>query len=64
MAIETNVGPIGTGQEGAVSPNVGKDDAPAHLEGQGESKLDRVANHAAQRGLNRQHREDPTEFTK
>ncbi len=64
MSIETNVEPVGTGQQGAVSPTVGKGDVPVHLEGQPDKTLDHAADRAARKGIERQHREDPTEFTK
>ncbi|AXC15005.1 hypothetical protein ACPOL_5759 [Acidisarcina polymorpha] len=64
MATENNVDPAGTGQQGAGMPAGTQADIPVHIEGEPEHKLEHSADHAARRGLERQHREDPTEFTK
>lgn len=64
MPIETNVQPVGTGVEGAGSPDGATKEIPVHLNGEPEHKLDHLANRAAAKGFQRQLREDPTEFTK
>jgi hypothetical protein len=65
MPIETNVEPTGTGQQGAGAPAGIKQDIPIHIEGgKPVDTLDRAAGRAAIRGIERQHREDPTIFTK
>jgi hypothetical protein len=65
MAIETNVDPVGTGQAGAGSPAGVNKEIPVHVEGhKPEDKLDQLADKSARRGIDRQHRQDSTEFTK
>jgi hypothetical protein len=68
MTIQSRVAPVGSGQEGAVPPTAAGDDIPVHIEGEqdnaAEKRLDQAANRAASQGINRQQREDPTEFTK
>jgi hypothetical protein len=65
MAIETSVEPAGTGQEGAGLPAGATREIPIQIEGgKPIDKIEQIANRAAHRGLDRQHREDPTEFTK
>jgi len=65
MAIDTKTKPIGTGQEGAGTPAGVNEENPVHIEGkQPVSKMDRLANRAARKGVERTHREDPMPFTK
>ena len=65
MAIETNVKPIGTGQQGAGTPAGVDRDIPVHIEGEAPvDKLDQLADRAARKGLDRQHHDDPKIFTK
>jgi len=65
MGTETNVDPVGTGQEGAGTPAGVNEEIPVHVEGHKPiSKLDQLANKSARKGIDRQHRQDSTEFTK
>jgi hypothetical protein len=65
MAIETNANPVGTGQEGAGTPVGANEEIPVHVEGHKPiDKLDQLANKSARKGIDRQHRQDSTEFTK
>jgi hypothetical protein len=62
---DTSALPTGTGQEGAGAPSGATKEIPVHLEGGKHiDKMDQIANRAALKGKDRQHREDPTEFTK
>jgi hypothetical protein len=63
MAIN-NAKPVGTGQQGAGMPAGINQDTPIHTEGKHVDKMDKVANRAAKKGIEREHREDPTPFTK
>lgn len=65
MRTDTNVKPVGTGQQGAATPAGAKKDIPSHIEGQHPAnKVEETANRAARKGVERQHREDPSVFTK
>ena len=64
MTIENDVAPTGTGQEGAGTPSGVNVDVPVHIDGKPVDKLDQLANKAARKGLDREHRGDATEFTK
>jgi hypothetical protein len=65
MATDTSAEPTGTGQEGAGTPAGVNKEVPIHIEGgKPVDKIEEIANHAAHKGLNREHREDPTIFTK
>ena len=62
MKTESNVEPIGTGQEGAGSPaGAGVE---VNIKKVPVDKLDRLADRAARKGIDRQHRGDATIFTK
>jgi hypothetical protein len=62
MTINTDVDPVGTGQQGAGSPF--GDDIKAHINEKPLDKLDEAADHAARKGFERQQQEDPSIFTK
>ena len=64
MTTETNVAPTGTGQEGAGTPAGASVDVPVHVDGKPVDKLDELANRAARKGIDREHRGDATIFTK
>lgn len=64
MTIESTAVPVGTGQEGAPTPAGADKDIPVHLEGEPSKRLEHLADKAASKGLNRQQKQDPTEFTK
>ncbi len=65
MTIENDVFPTGTGQESAGTPAGVTAEIPIHIEGgKPVDKLDQIANRAAHKGLDRQHHDDPTIFTK
>jgi hypothetical protein len=64
MSTENNVTPTGTGQAGAGSPAGTKVDVPVHIDGEPVDKLDEIANRAAHKGIDREHRNDATIFTK
>ena len=66
MTKENDAAPIGTGQEGAGTPVGENVEIPVHIEGEPHevSKLDQLANRAARKGSDRQHRGDATIFTK
>jgi hypothetical protein len=64
MTIENNVVPTGTGQEGAGTPAGPSVDVPVQVDGKPVDKLDELANRAAHKGLDREHRGDATIFTK
>jgi hypothetical protein len=64
MTIKNDVAPAGTGQEGAASPAGAKENIPVHIEGEPVDKLEELANRAAHKGLDRQHSDDATIFTK
>jgi len=62
---DTGAEPTGTGQQGAGTPSGVTQEIPIHIEGGKHiDKLDQIANRASHKGVDRQHREDPTEFTK
>jgi hypothetical protein len=65
MPTNSSAEPTGTGQEGAGTPAGANEEIPIHIEGgKPVDKLDQIANRAARKGEERQHREDPTIFTK
>jgi hypothetical protein len=64
MTTEDNVAPTGIGQEGAGTPAGVQADIPIHEEGKPVDKLDEIANRAARKGIDREHRGDATIFTK
>jgi hypothetical protein len=64
MTTENDVSPAGTGQAGAGSPAGVNVDVPVHVDGKPVDKLDELANRAARRGIDREHRGDATIFTK
>jgi hypothetical protein len=65
MRTETNVNPTGTGQEGAGRPAGAQKDIPIHVDGgKPVDNVEHSADKAAKKGIERQHREDPTVFTK
>ena len=59
MGSKPNVAPVGTGQQGAGTEHVDNDTATTP-----QKRIDRVAEDAASKGLNRERRDDQTEFTK
>ena len=62
MKAESNAEPIGTGQEGAGSPAGAE--VEVNIKKVPLDKLDRLADRAARKGIDRQHRGDATIFTK
>ncbi len=64
MTIENDVSPTGTGQAGAGTPAGVNADVPIHVDGKPVDKLDELANRAAHKGVDREHRDDATIFTK
>ena len=65
MTINPSEEPVGTGQEGAGTPAGVEKEIPVDIEGQQpENKMDRLANRAARKGIDRLQRNDPTPFTK
>jgi hypothetical protein len=65
MSTDTKAEPVGTGQAGAGAPAGVTKDVPIHIEGgKPVDKIEEVANRAAHKGIDRQHNEDSTIFTK
>ncbi len=67
MTKENDAAPIGTGQEGAGTPTGENVEIPIHIEGEPKhdsDKLNKLADRAARKGSERQHRGDATIFTK
>ncbi len=65
MTINPSEEPVGTGQEGAGTPAGVEKEIPVDIEGQKpENKMDRLANRAARKGIDRLQRNDPMPFTK
>jgi hypothetical protein len=61
MSVKDTATPVGTGQQGAGSPAGANKDIPLHKP---VSKVDEIADHAAKKGIEREHHDDHTVFTK
>ena len=64
MTTENNVPSTDTEQEAAGTPPHVTVETPVHSEGKSPDKMDRLANRAARKGVDRLHRGDATIFTK
>ena len=64
MTIANQVSPTGTGQEGAGTPAGVTEDIPIHVDGKPVDDIEELANRAAHKGIDRQHHDDASIFTK